>query len=104
MMRGIVKNETGSNVVIYTAGDYQGGVYRIQSNSDQELFWFRGCITVVENERLYYFNGSEISSEYVAVGMFSTSIKLSYKNEQLSYISKSGEVVPLPKLSTCKNA
>jgi hypothetical protein len=103
VMRGIVKNSSNNAIVIHKAGDH-AGAYKIASASTQEVFWFRGCITVIENEALHHFDGSKIPNEYISIHMFSTSLKLHYTNNQLSYVGGKGAVVNLPKVLSCKNA
>ena len=101
--RGIIKNQSENPVVIYSAGNYQGGAYKIAINNKQEMYWSRGCIVVVENEKLYYFDGSEIPDGYLNIHMFSTSINLVYKDTILFYQGESGKTVRLPVMESCKS-
>ena len=104
VMRGVVKNQSKNPVVIYTSDNFSGGAFKVPTESKQELFWSLGCITVVEDENQYYFDGSLLPEEVVNVHMFSTSINLTYENRMLSYINKHGKTLALPEVQSCKSA
>ena len=103
VMNGLVQNRSDEPIVIYWQGNHSGS-YKVPSSSNKEMFWLRGCITVVENEALHHFDGSEIPEDLVNIHIFSTSVELLYRKNQLSYVTSSGKKVDMPKVASCENA
>lgn len=102
-IRALLRNQTPKPVVVFGIENY-GEAKKIPSNSESEMFWFRGCITVVDNGVLQFFDGNEIPERFVEKHVFSTSINLIYKDLGLSYVNQSGETISLPKIEACNGA
>ena len=100
MMWAKVKNENSKPFVVFLSGDY-GSAEKIPSRSEKEIVWFRDCIAVVDGGKLFFFDGSNIPTDYIDVHIFSTSVRLTYRNSTLSYVNEAGSEVALPTKSSC---
>jgi hypothetical protein len=102
--RGVVENRSDNPIVIYYSGNYRGSAYKIPTNKAIEIIWSYGCITVVDNEELFFFDGSEIPVKYMDIHIFSTSTNIVYMDGTLRFSAENGEYFNLPLASSCGNA
>ena len=103
MMKGNIKNYSNVPIVIFGEGDY-GFAGKVSSMGKTVMHWNKGCITVVENESMRFFDGREVPLKSIHTNLFSLSVNLEYESSRLYYIDYLKNRIELKSVENCANA
>ncbi len=97
---GLVKNESDREIVVIPPFKTEYS-WVIESGSEEKVNWYQECITIKASEGVQYFSGWPIPGNVVMNGIFSSSLEAVYKNGELFFKNKKGQLIEISRVATC---
>ncbi len=103
LLKGQIQNLSSSPIVVHI---YQvdHGATKIPSSTEMNIVWFPGCVTVIEDEVQFFYDGNVLYQTKDG-NLLSKPVKMIYEKGQLLYKDPIAEKwKKFEKMATCKNA
>lgn len=100
---GLIKNELANEIFVIPPFENE---YRwvIESGGEEKVNWYQECITIKGPDGVLYFSGWPIPDNVVTNGIFSSSHEVVYRNRELFFKSKEGQLIKIDRVATCTKA
>ncbi|GIU14740.1 hypothetical protein [Shewanella morhuae] len=76
----------------------------IESGTEEKVSWYQECITIKGPEGIQHFSGWPIPDNVVSNGVFSSSLEAVYKNSELFFKNREGQLIKISQVATCTKA
>lgn len=100
---GYLKNESDDEISVIPPfeTDYY---WRIDSGKEDKVNWYQECITIRKDTEIEYYSAWPIPENTVKNGLFSSSLNIVYKDNQLYFKTRSNELIKVTKVQKCSKA
>jgi len=97
---GLLKNESGHKIVVVPPFKTEFS-WVIKSGAEEKIRWYQECITIKGPSGIQYFSGWPIPDNVIRRGIFSSSFEVVYKNSELFFKSKEGQLNKITEVNAC---
>lgn len=95
-----LKNESTGPIVFIPPFRHD---YRVEigESETERTRWYQDCITIIDGDRALFFKGWPVPSNVIQTHIFSSSLNVVYKESQLYFENKEGNLYPVKQVSQC---
>lgn len=97
---GLLKNESDHKIEVVPPSGTEFR-WEIESGSREKVRWYQECITINGPNGIQYFTGWPIPDNVVSNGVFSSSFEVVYKSNNLFFVTKNRQLVPINQVARC---